>query len=125
MIKANELRIGNWIYYNGKLSKIDLTDFRDILEDEYEINYYKPIPLTEEILLKCEFEFLNTPNKYGWFKSVSNRNLCWCHSDFVSLEHITEIDGFNDTLFDFECKHLNQLQNLYFALTGKELEINL
>lgn len=77
-MQANEIRIGNWIYYNGKLSKIDLTDFRDILEDEYEINYYKPIPLTEEILLRCGEEYVKV-------------------------------------------KHLHQLQNLYFALTGKEL----
>lgn len=119
MIKANELRIGNWIYYNGKLSKIDLTDFRDILEDNYEINYYKPIELTEEILLKSKLK----PTSEDFFGiKISKKGFLE-----INLKPKRTIIFFDGVYFIElkNIKYLNQLQNLYFALTGKELEINL
>lgn len=133
-MKANELRIGNWVNFLSNPTKIEgITNRLRPDCGYYHFEGYKtpmkgihvsPIELTEAWLLKCEFEFVNTPNQYGWYKTVGNRNLCWCHSDFVSLEHVTGIEGFNDTLFDFDCKYLHQLQNLYFCLTNEELTIN-
>lgn len=130
MISANELRIGNVIQViDGNIIEVESIDFR-----QYGINltesciplYYSSdiygIPLTEEILLKCGFEkinrhgeiyFLNGDcfelhqfNQYGHFSYTCGDNL---KGNFVS----TRIDS------------LHQLQNLYFALTGKELEIKI
>lgn len=117
MIKANELRIGNWIYYNGKLSKIDLTDFRDILEDNYEINYYKPIFLTEEILLKCGFENKGIDDNWIIFRFKSIRI---CKTEMLGF-----IFNFDNGEEYVKVKYLHQLQNLYLCLCGEELEINL
>ena len=48
MIKANELRFDNFVLYEGEYKQIkSMWDF-DYLDD------FEPIPLTEEILLKCD-----------------------------------------------------------------------
>jgi hypothetical protein len=69
MISANELRIGNWLDFNGKMQRVGLIDLD--LDDEgeelvasieeYDTTYIlrngkiKPIPLTPEILEACGF----------------------------------------------------------------------
>lgn len=115
-MQANELRIGNYIYYNGKLSKIDLTDFRDILEDEYEINYYKSIPLTDEILLRCGFEDKGIDDNWIIFRFKSIRI---CKTEMLGF-----IFNFDNGEEYVKVKYLHQLQNLCFTLTGKELTYN-
>ena len=104
---VQELRIGNWVYYDGRNTPIkEPTDLIDVDE-------FKPIPLTEEILLKCGFE--NERLKATSFTDIRvNRNLevileMFCDADY-SFKHV---------------KHLHQLQNLYFSLVGKELEVKL
>ena len=70
-----------------------------------------PIQLTPEILEKCGFVNLN----YGWTKG-----------DFCLFDFNYGKGNLNLRLNAAECplpivKHLHQLQNLYFALTGEEL----
>jgi hypothetical protein len=112
-MKANELRIGNYVnewsaadkkYY---VDKIDVDLLRGIIEDWTEC---QPIPLTEEWLLKFGFE-----------KNVFNR---WVHWNFDLLLHEDGEWFESDELpmFIF-LKHVHQLQNLYFALTGEELTL--
>ena len=83
----------------------------DIYETDLE-----PIELTEEILLKCGFE-KREDGDYNLFK-YSEVDIVIC-SDFSSWK----CDGINFSVNYI--KYLHQLQNLYFALTNKELEINL
>lgn len=71
-----------------------------------------PIPLTEEILLKCgscldRAYYILTPVEMRY--SYKRKEFCV----FFNTEVICCI------------KYLHQLQNLYFALTGKELEVKL
>ena len=114
MIKANELRVGNWVLL-GK--------------DYYEIDsicawgkgtHLNPIPLTPEILEKCGL------------KQQGKRAL---YSD-GKLAFMEDADGFTFFIKDdsnvlyrsaanSKIYYLHQLQNLYFALTGNELNINL
>lgn len=86
------------------------------------VDRFSPIPLTEGILLNCGFEKINKNgelyflkgdcfelhqfNQYGHFSYTCGDNL---KGNFVS----TRIDS------------LHHLQNLYFALTGKELEVKI
>lgn len=108
MIKANELRLGNWVLdvYDNKVKVT-------IIDDT--VDWAKPIPLTPEILEKSGFvkqmewtycieiqvgqKLVYYLGEKGW--SIGNKN----YSDFENL------------------KYLHQLQNLYHALTGEELEI--
>lgn len=118
MIKATELRIGNWVDggYNDRLYyRIKEHDF---LNTDFAIT--KPIPLTEEILLKCGFDFFNT---------------CLYHP---VIKHQYQFRFYeNDLYYGFygECefiketqqpiKYLHQLQNLFYSLTGEELNVEL
>ena len=121
MIQPQELRIANYIEYNGEIIKLDGSLFCCYIQNELEFPI-KPIHITEEILLKFGFEFRNNNKHYGWYLSVSqNRVLSWCHSKEISLEFDTDDYYYNNTLFDFHCEYVHQLQNLYFALTGEEL----
>ena len=122
-MKANELRIGCTFQLKDSIlgdgiatikNKYDL----DVAFDLLESNSIKPIPLTEEWLLKfglqpnkwfCENSFCIVEDKtgdthYGWCMKVQNAS------------HTKEIE------FGY-FKYVHQLQNLYFALTGEELEI--
>jgi hypothetical protein len=124
-MKASELRIGNYVnanLYNDKYILVESIcskneDIFNSITGEIPLNSFKPIELTEEILLKCGFvkqmewtycidlkgnlKLVYYIGEKGW--SIGNKN----YSDFSNL------------------KHLHQLQNLYFCLCGKELEINL
>ncbi len=120
MIKANELRIGNWVYFDLHYKQI--TDF-EILE--YSSRNGKPISLTPEILEKAGFkkgEGYEIENLYLFLKNCDaffmfNRGYdilrCWAS------------DGGDTSTVISSINHLHQLQNIYFALVGEELEIKL
>jgi hypothetical protein len=135
MIKANELRIYNYVYdyywcntkrkYCSdiiKLKKIANTcvvcckDDAERKEEQknrlvYRYDDIKPIPLTEELLLKC-----------CGFEDVSERECDYKYEkEGVCITDCFELLWYEQT----PLKYLHQIQNLYFALTGEELEINL
>jgi hypothetical protein len=118
MIQANELRIGNWIRIRESDTKVQVEAYMLAIS---ELSNCQPIPLTPEILEKCGFEKQESADQYGWYLGAGRRCLCWCYSDIVSLEFKKCQSDYSDTLFDFSCKYLHQLQNLYFALTSEEL----
>lgn len=134
MIKANELRIGNVI------TPLTGTDIRRpsgvpmvVLELHYpflkallakqnaaeeenwlELKYFdvEPIPLTEEWLLKLGH---NDENKFSFFGEFG----------LVQRDgryYLSYSDKYATTLFQ-EIEHVHQLQNLYYALRGEELEV--
>ena len=132
-MKATDLRIGNWVLIPTSMDGIIIPSFPkkvkgigifggiDFTEPEYPENHIVPavhcagIPLTEEWLLK--FGFKESKTFFG--------------------RNSFEKDGYhlikNGKYFEFlvigssvilaKIKYVHQLQNLYFALTGKELEI--
>ena len=123
-MKANELRVGNFIYHNicGEkqvLKIINITDYAVNLDisngevsDQIDFDEIEPIILTEELIIEC-----------GLIKRGNEYSL----GDFIG-----EIfyDGFNYTagegcIMGEPILYLHQLQNIYFALTNEELNINL
>jgi hypothetical protein len=103
-MKAEELRIGNYVYDTlGKVNRIDLEAITYIVKEPH--NQVKPLPLTEEWLLKFGFE----NNKLGLFDVRKVVDDIAYHIYFIKT-HLKEI------------QYVHQLQNLYFALTGEELK---
>lgn len=84
---------------------------------------FEPIPLTEEILLKCGFES-KTGRWIGktWYIGINPRT-----EDYLfKLEQTDEkIEDFFFQNSFHSVKYVHQLQNLYFCLTGEELTIEL
>ena len=125
MIEVNELRIGNWVNRFNCHTKINgvLNDYISFWHDGnewiWELNNddTQPIPITSEILEKCGFEKCS-----NGLEKLCNENYVKIASLFSGFPLTLEIDGNRCPL---NIKYAHQLQNLYFALTGEELEINL
>lgn len=133
MIQPNELRIGNLVIWDRtndieaeneiveiyNITRSSIRAYTDIEELPEILIYYediKPIPLTPEWLTRAGFE----KNIYGYYVY-----------DILEIGHTTteeyfelELKGTNDDVGYklIAIKYVHQLQNLYFALTGTELE---
>jgi hypothetical protein len=127
-MKANELRIGNWVQYDGipyqieSLTKvdavvhsIDIFDFRN-----RSLGNAEPIELTEDVLVKLGFE----GEMYEFCLLADDFNIT------VNLiENRVEISFFGnceaELCIKYNVKYLHELQNVYYCLTNEELEVNL
>lgn len=109
-MKTNELRIRNLLLDDrGVITKVYSLNDDEINNDDLTV-HYKPIPLTPELLEKCGFK------KYdGYGYKVAQGYI------------IKHANGYFYHYHDLRIRvdYLHQLQNLVFALTGKEIEINL
>lgn len=157
-MKTSELRLGNWIYGQSEseetgeminhpcivrcLDNIDAAEYPIMVESKSNREWFDgfvPIPLTEDILVKCGFEketwsefsyrfpYVNG-DVSGWVKdnvycfipfSKNHKEPCF----FGRRNTDDKKEGWNFT----EHGHplfLHQLQNLYFALTNQELIFN-
>lgn len=132
MIKANELRVGNFLKFNNfiggeeKIIQIDLRFFaswaggrspKEMKFDEELSNYYTGIELTPEVLLAAGFQnFDNT-----WIVGrISEWEVHLMKYGFV-ITHET----CDPRIWNIPINTLHGVQNAIFALTGTELEIDL
>jgi len=122
-MKKEELMYGNKLLFLNEV--VTFSHISQIREDgvfwiktiESKIDsksfHFKPIPITEEWLLK--FGFFKYNNAYVLEKPNENimnfKFSIW--SDFT----------YNSSEFPVELKYAHQLQNLYFALTGTHLKL--
>lgn len=111
-MNVTELRIGNYVHNNVESFPIKAKDLMFLLAFDNE-HYAEPIPLTEEWLLKLGFK----PNEYqnGWLELGS----LYISKDKFELGFYDSEYGVGE--YSIELKHVHQLQNLFFAITGKEL----
>ena len=124
-MKANELRIGNWVKWNYEESSDGNAypvEFGYELDDiKNNPNIVEPIPLTEEWLVKFGFD---KEEEYDEGKVIDYRMTLMKNSlEFVSFWESEDITGVNQYQTGVDVEYVHQLQNLYFALTGTELEI--
>ena len=125
-IKQNELRIGNMLNYwieedkSYHVSFMDWQDLRNISEDEIDFNkWHNPIPLTEDILLKCGFKNAD----FGLI--IITKNKTQINLVGIDGQWSVGLSGPFGLVQPCFVQSLHQLQNLYFALIGNELEITL
>jgi hypothetical protein len=126
-MNAQELRIGNCVYQqDGQVRIIDGEDIHAMeMYPEHSLRF-KPIPLTPEILEKCGFktdiylELANDDFALIYRREVKDKK--W--GDCLVFEGNGGYDYPGDIPL-WHIKYLHQLQNLYYALAGEELEIEL
>ena len=128
MMKAQELRLGNWIYgTNEKPSQVTIEALTYLLAYEG-IHQATPIPLTEEILLKAGFgepykgeyvlEFKTEFQSIFYIRYILDDNTI-----VMSIKYM--IDSYENFSVPNDIYYVHQLQNLFFFLTETELTITI
>lgn len=132
MIRAQDLRIGNWIMVAGTgelhAVQVNIDNLRQLVTaPEYASGVY----LSPEILEKCGFHSQGESVGSEWFYkliSISTNS----HPRTVTYElnlftvEKPNIFGINlEEQYFGHCNYVHQLQNIIFYLTGEELDINL
>lgn len=131
MINKEELRIGNWVNINKEAPvkpEFINTPHRITLNDFQYLQFYSPLPITAEILSECGFDKvgdfdngsvdfysdkLGIRIQFSNYTNISHYFVCWLDNPSSPKNQL-----------DIKTSHLHQLQNLYFALTSKELTWN-
>jgi hypothetical protein len=116
MIQIQDLRIGNWLKLgNNSTQVLTITYDRSlghcVNQPDLPVSEFEPIPLSGELLEQCGFEFY-----------LAQRRECFRKDTFYL--HKTQRKGYRYGV-NTHIKYLHQLQNLYWCLVGKELEIKL
>lgn len=111
-MNASELRIGNWVY--GALDQPYKVNVTILSALEANVYYVSPIPITPEILEAAGFETVRGElyKINGYWYDLKDKTF-----GSFAIENGEPIAE--------NIKSLHQLQNLYFALTGEELTVNM
>lgn len=136
-MKAQDLRIGNWIYIGEKQTQIVANDITAISGEDKCVSIkpdwermFKPIPLTEEWLIK--FGFVKDEDMFCWNHPHDEQGCIVSDCRHQSLSVISNKDSvcfgegfYVETYYSYiKLEYVHQLQNLYHSLTGEELTIN-
>lgn len=137
MIQPSELRIGNliisdldeFVYISSiTINSVEGKRPSDIFTTNWQTVFSpKPIPLTEEWLLKAGFEIRESLSYKEYFIGTNEVTHDWLFS-LTWINDPERINAINAPFFNngrHTIQYVHQLQNLYFALTGKELEFKL
>ena len=127
-MEAKELRIGN--YYSDIDNELTSMSGYELYQmtikentNNLGVTEFQPIPLTEEWLLKFGFD-----KKEECFQDPLLDTLMFQKDNIVDVEFSDKHkllywhDNYS-SVYHSDIKHVHQLQNLYFALTNKELTI--
>ena len=114
---AHKLRIGNLFQEQNTKDVIMVTElsqfkigFSGSFKGEWQA---KPIPLTEEWLIeKMKFHKQNNQIYSIGLKLF----ISWWNTNSIEID-------INGEVLIINCKYVHELQNIYFALTGEELEL--
>lgn len=142
MIQVNELRIGNWVRHNKLGKNIKITGINCIKNDLTFIEAY-----LDNIIVKCDTNQVSAipiPDNFNIYSShetlyygITGKWRFLIHLtyfpneyDGITLSFVPNIDTKKKVnSFRFSLIHpfsfIHQLQNLYFILTGEELDVKL
>ena len=121
-LRVNELRIGNYVRtYGQDVGHRTIAGITpegvNLLEQDEKIDYnlIEPIPLTEEWLEKFGFEIVGDGYAEKW---VGDFECCVNYGEGYLF--FGQCDDYSHSIF---IGYVHSLQNLYFALTGEELNL--
>lgn len=134
-MKTSELRIGNLVKRSqhsnwqerhwGEEVKVGFNEIQ-LISFEKTTEWYEPIPLKEDWLLKHGFFVENfdysipiSDCKVVWLTLIPQDEECTAYSVCVTQ---TDEDEDDQNVFLSDISYVHQVQNLYFALTGNELK---
>ncbi|WP_207497127.1 hypothetical protein [Aridibaculum aurantiacum] len=133
MIDANELRIGNYILHKASVRilpvKCTLQHFELLAKGQAKDMF--PITFKPDILQKCGFienkKYYQYPEVREYVLTLpvlgNNKNEIYAYINSNNQAYARAT--VNDLVISNNIHHLHQLQNLYHALVGTELDITL
>lgn len=126
-MKAQELRIGNLVQdRKGNICKVEALEKDDIKAYAGALTSLplEPIPLTKEWLERFGFNYRlgNNGNLPCYKKQFNSKNITIARWKIHDID-LVDYQIWIDTLDITKINYVHQIQNLYFSLTGKELEL--
>ena len=115
-MKANELRIGNWVMYSSKI-QVNENKIRECVDHP---ERFGTITLTEEWLTRFGFEQMKLYTGDNCF--VKEKFCVLCDGELKNYDLRLTFDS--DQTIRVQLHYVHQLQNIYFAITGEELNQN-
>lgn len=116
-MKANELRIGNWVEFTDHLIKQQQVVYVDL---NAKMENIKPIPLTEGTLIRSGFEAIMYHDERTYLTPES-----WLPIRYRIRIRDSVLVWMPDMWTCVKLPHVHSLQNLLFTLTSEELEIKI
>lgn len=126
MIDNKEIRIGNWFQHNENwcyrspaeikpfIFQWEDRDWYSLSECTLSLDDIEPVPLTEDVLKRCGFHKHNNAWVQDDFKENNSKF-------YFSIWDVSGYYTYNSAEFTILIESLHQLSNLYYSLTGKEL----
>jgi len=132
MIRAEDLMIGNWVDAAGDYEKVMGIEKSHFYTCSFKSTWAEinPIPLTEEILLKAGFEWVEK-DKCFFIEATDVEYLFFLDTDYsednpnCGYMGVRDFDEGGFVNFSWGIKYVHQLQNLFKALANEELKIEL
>lgn len=127
MINTERLKIGNWVSENGKFIVVNNV-WHDRINVSYSCGDYaggsgwdsetwdkeiEPIPIVPETIKDCGFTKVG--DTFCILENGFEINI-----SFNNVSGVTVRIGYNI----LPCLYIHELQNLYYSLTGKDLDVN-
>lgn len=117
-METNELRLGNFIYDKKDENLEYVYELYD-LGDRISINHidpdlYIPVPLTEKWITHLGFKTMPESESMINIFELDGFQLWNKNEDFSEIVYL-------GNRYPIEIKYVHQLQNLFFAIMGKEL----
>lgn len=112
-MKASELRVGNWVNNNEEDYQITSATIAQVERGD---SAAIPIKITEEWLIRLGFEkvYKSPMHSTYWIEAAE-----FAFSYYFWYEKGNQYADFKGV--QINCEYLHQLQNLYYAINGREL----
>lgn len=123
MLDPRDVRVGNWVIrITGRdVNEKSFFEYKAIALDEYYYTFSKycfPIQLSSSILDKCGF----TQEAGDWYLNLEPEAKEGC-PPILCYQYKVEAWFLNEIKLPAQPVYLHQLQNLYYALTKREIQI--
>lgn len=118
-IQPTELRIGNLLQKDGKVFAVTIDDLIKLSQGN---TIGEPIEILQEYLVK--FGFKEIENKWfekHFFVNPHHEDRSTLNINSASFQIALFGDQMEEAVYLTPCKFIHKLQNLYFELTGTEL----
>lgn len=111
-MKANELRVGNWVIGIEDNDYYQITSSTITMLERGECSHIRPVPINPTWLRQLRFE--NCIN--GW----------WSKDEMINVKLNDDgneiyLRGSDTNLANYPIDYVHELQNLYYAIFGKEI----